>query len=247
MTDPITHASTCARGCAWDAAMEGEPPRPKPATHGTLCTSCYFRIVGALKLVPDLMANMRAQLFSLGAADYSERVSGGGAEAPAPLNLAPLDASDALFAKLRSWCVVFADELHVDSPAVPSWANRQEVQGMKPVSLEAAHLYASWLCDWLTDRLKVIAATTSAAAFHDDLIEGHPDARGIHSLCLTYGVEPRPVRPADKRPCPICGAVEMFVKSPDKLDPDVAIICGLCAHVLAPDSKRYAAYLAEIA
>lgn len=248
MTNQIVPASPCARGCAWDPAMEGEAARPKPATHGTLCTGCYFRIIGALALVPDLMANMRAQLFTLGAADYSERVSGGGAEAPAPLNLAPLDASDALFAKLWQWCEVFADELHVDPPEVPSWANQREVQGSKPVSVEAAHLYTSWLCNWLTDRLEQIAATTSAAAFHDDLIDGHEDARGIHSLCATYGIEPRPVRAADKRECPICGQLEVFVKPPDRLDPDIAIICGRCEHVIPPASyAKYADLLRAVA
>ena len=84
MTDTIEQP--CARGCVWDAADENEEPRPKPAVHGQLCNSDFYRIRSALELVPDLMANMRAQLFSLGAADYSERVSGGGGESPAPLD-----------------------------------------------------------------------------------------------------------------------------------------------------------------
>ncbi|TFC92056.1 MULTISPECIES: hypothetical protein [Cryobacterium] len=197
--------------------------------------------------MPDLMANMRAQLFSLGAADYSERVSGGGGEAPAPLNLGPLDASDALFAKLRSWCDVFADELHVDPVVVPSWANGREVQGSKPVSVEAAHLYASWLGDWLLDRLEVIAASTSAAAFHDDIVIGHEDARGVRSLCSMYGVEARPIRKADKRECPVCGEHEIFVKPPDLLNEDVAVMCGRCMHVVEPDTKAFARYLEAIA
>lgn len=92
----------CARGCVWHAIGEEEEPHPKPAVHGRLCNSDFYRIRSALNLVPDLMANMRAQLFSLGGADYSERVSGGGGESPAPLNFGPLDASDALFAKLHS-------------------------------------------------------------------------------------------------------------------------------------------------
>ena len=84
-------------------------------------------------------------------------------------------------------------------------------------------------------------------AFHEDLIEGHEDARGVHSLCAAYGVEPRPVREADKRECEVCGAIEMFVKAPNLLDADVAVMCGRCAHVLPPKAKLYAQYLEEIA
>ncbi|MEC5149168.1 hypothetical protein [Cryobacterium sp. GrIS_2_6] len=236
----------CARGCTWDP-IDDEPPRPKGARHGILCDSCFYRIRGALKLVPDLMANMRAQLFTMGTADYSERVSGGGGNSPAPLNIGPLDASDALFAKLLSWCTEFAEELHVAPPAVPSWANTREVQGSKPVSVEAAHMLASWLCDWLLDRAEEIAQSPSAVAYHDDLTAGHEDARGVFSLSAMYGVEARPVRPADKRECEVCGEREIFCKPPDLFDPEVSIMCGRCAHVVTPDAKKYAAYLAEIA
>lgn len=246
MSEQLEEVMPCARGCTWAAAVEGEPDRPKPAKHGKLCNSCFYRLTGALGLIPDLMANMRAQIHTLGSQDYSERVQGGGDGSPAPLNIGPLDASDSLFAKLRSWCDVFAGELHVDHVVVPSWANGREVQGLKPVSVEAAHLYASWLCDWLTDRLEAIAATNSAAALHDDIVIGHEDARGVRSLCAMYGIEPRPVRETEKRECEVCGAVEMFVKPPDLLNGDVQIMCGRCAHILEPHTKKYAAYLEEI-
>lgn len=247
MTDQIEISAPCARGCTWAAADEGEAPRPKPAKHGLLCNSCFYRLTGALKLVPDLMANMRAQITGLRAAEYSVRVSGGGDGSPAPLNLGPLDASDSLFAKLVGWTVIFAEEFHVTPPAIPSWANDREVQGSKPVTPEAAHMLAAWLCDWLTDRLERIAANVFVIPFHEDLIVGHEDARGVHSLCAMYGIEPRPVREADKRECEVCGAVELFVKPPDLLNENVEIMCGRCAHVLTPDTKKYAAYLEEIA
>ena len=231
----IEAAKPCARGCTWAAAEDDEAPRPKPAHHGVLCNSCFYRLVAALKLVPDLMANMRANLFTMGAADYSERVSGGGGtDSPAPLNIGPLDASDALFAKLLSWCNVFAGEMHVAPIVVPTWANDREVQGLKPVSVEAAHLYASWLCNWLTDRLEDIAATSSAGAFHDDIVIGHEDAKGVFSLSAAYGIEQRPVRPADKRECPVCGAMDVFAKLPDAFDAEYAIMCDRCKWIEDP-------------
>lgn len=237
----------CARGCTWDSIEPDEAPRPKGANHGNLCDSCFYRLRSALNLIPDLMANMRAQLFTLGAADYSERVSGGGDGSPAPLNLGPLDAGDSLFAKLHSWIGVFAEEFRVAPPAIPSWSNSREVQGSKPVSVDAAHMLAAWLVDWLTAREEDIAGSTSAVAYHDDICYGHEDARGVFSLSAAYGVKARPVREADKRECPLCAAVEIFVKAPDLLDADVAVMCGRCAHVIPPSAKLYAQYLEAIA
>jgi len=193
------------------------------------------------------MANMRANLFTMGTADYSDKVSGGGGESPAPLNIGPLDASDALYAKLIGWTEVFSEELNVRAPTFPTWANGREVQGSKPVTVEQAHDMATRLVGWLTDRLDEIAAGRGAVAFMEDICYGHEDAKGVHTLCAMYGVEPRPVRPADKRECPVCGAVELFVKPPDLLNENVEIMCGRCAHVLAPKAKLYAKYLEEIA
>lgn len=223
-----TELKPCARGCVWDAADENEEPRPKPAVHGQLCNSDFYRIRSALELVPDLVANMRAQLFSLGAADYSERVSGGGGESPAPLNLGPLDASDALFAKLLSWVTVFAEELQVDPPAIPSWANDREVQGSKPVSVETATRNAAALAGWLLDRVEVILATSSAVAFYEDIVVGHEDARGVFSLSSQYGIKARPTPQADMRECPECEHWTVFLKLPDAFDAEYAVLCGRC-------------------
>ncbi|MDJ0323183.1 hypothetical protein QMG61_05325 [Cryobacterium sp. PH31-AA6] len=181
------------------------------------------------------MANMRAQLFSLGAAEYSVRVSGGGDGSPAPLNLGPLDASDALFAKLIGWTEVFAEEFDVRAPTFPTWANGREVQGSKPVTVEAAHDLAARMTGWLTDRLDEIAGSRGAVAFHDDLIYGHEDARGVHTLCAMYGVEPRPIRQADKRECPVCGAHDVFAKLPDTLNPEYSIMCDRCKWIEEPE------------
>ena len=240
MTD-FEELAPCARGCTWTAENADEPPRPKPAKHGQLCNSCFYRIRSALNLVPDLMANMRAQLFSLGAADYSERVSGGGGESPAPLNLGPLDAGDGLFAKLLLWITLFAEELQVDPPKIPSWANGREVQGSKPVSPEAAHLLGAYFRDWLNDRAEPIAATAHAVAYRDDITDGWEDSRGIFSLARQYGIEPRPIKQAEDRECPLCGELAVFIKWPDGLDPEMAVLCGRCSWVADP--KLYRKYV----
>jgi hypothetical protein len=234
MTD-LTEDAPCARGCTWPAASEDEAPQPKPAKHGRLCNSDFYRLTAALKLVPDLMANMRAQLFTMGTADYSEKVTGGGGEAPAPLNLGPLDASDALFAKLHSWVEYFAEALHVGTPTVLTWANAREVQGSRTVTVEVAAANASTLAGWLLARADQILATTSAVALYDDIVMGQDDARGVFSLAAQYGINARPAPQADMRECPECEHWTVFLKQPNSFDAEYAVICGRCGWTAATE------------
>lgn len=232
----------CVRGCMWEA-IENEPARPKPAKHGLLCNSCFYRLKHALDLIPDLMANMRAQITPGAVAAMGERVQGGSDGSPAPLRIDPLDASDSLFAKLVSWTEVFGGELHTPQPSVAVWINMREVQGSRPVTPETAHQLSSQLTAWFLVRLDDIAESRTGVAFHDDICYGWEEARGVFALSGAYGVEPRPLRAADKRECPICGHREVFVKWPDKLDPDVAILCGRCKWVAEPEKYGHYAEL----
>lgn len=234
----------CARGCAYTQATDDEPAKPKPATHGILCASCFYRMKHALTLAPDLMANMRAQVGGLSAAPLTERVSGGGDGPPLPLRVGPLDALDGLYAKLSTWAEAIAESLHIRPLRVHRWVNGREVQGALWTTVETAHMIAYVLTDWLTVRLNDIAALPLAVAFHDDLAYGTDDARGIFTLCAAYGIEPRPVKPAEKRECPVCGELEVFLKWPDKFDPDMAVLCGRCSWVAEPG--KVAKYAAEL-
>jgi hypothetical protein len=234
----------CIRGCEQASMIEGEPAKPKPAKHGHLCNSCFYRMRHALALIPDLMANMRLKIVPGCVANYeTDRVSGGGGGSPAPLRIDPLDASDSLFAKMVSWTEVVGGELKTAQPSVAVWINFREVQGSKPVTPRRAHEIASQLTSWFEVRLDQIAASDLAAAFHDDLCFGWEESRGVFTLSGAYGVEPRPLRAADKRECPVCGRKEVFVKWPDKLDPDVAIICGRCKWVAEPEKYGHYAEL----
>ena len=233
--DHDAHAAAfpCVRGCS-HPHDEGATAKPKGARHGDLCDSCFYRLVAALKLVPDLVANMRAQLWGIGAADYSERVGGGGAESPAPMNLGPLDAGDSLFARLHSWASFFAEEFGVPAPNAPAWVNARGVQGSQIVSVETATRRAADLTGWLAVRLDEICGTTSAATFHDDLCYGDEDSRSVFSLSAAYGIKARPTPKADKRECPSCGEIEAFLKLPDTFDSEYAVMCGRCGWVADP-------------
>jgi hypothetical protein len=240
MTDPIEDAP-CARGCTWPAASEDEPPQPKPAKHGRLCNSDFYRLTAALKLVPDLMANMRAQLFVMGTARYGPKVTGGGGPAPAPLAIGPLDASDELFARLHSWVALFAEEFDVPPTVVPVWSNDKRVQGSVPVSVEEATRQAATQTKWLLDRIEPILATVHGPEFYRDMVEGwDEDSRGMFSLATQFGITERPTAPADMRECPECGAHAVFILMPSKFTDEYAIICGVCAWKAEPeDHAKY--------
>lgn len=233
----------CVRGCTWAPAEEGEAPRPKPAKHGLLCNSCYYRLQRGLEMIPDLMANMRAQITPSAAAMLSDRVQGGGDGAPAPLRIDPLDASDGLFAKLVSWTEVFGGELSTPQPSVAVWINFREVQGSKPVTPQTAHQIATQLTSWFLVRLEDITAIQAGVAFHDDLCYGWEESRGVFNLATAYGIERPPLRPSEKRECPVCGQHEVFVAWPDSFNPDLRVMCGRCKWVAEEDKYGHYAEL----
>ena len=243
----------CIRGCVWEPTMPGEEPRPKEARHGghdgqpeRFCDSCFYRMQYALKAIPDLMANMRLRMIPSGVANYeSERVTKTkGDGSPAPFRIDPLDTSDTLFVKLVTWIDALSVELHSSPPSIRVWMGYSEVQGSRPVSAAAAHHQAGQLTQWFLARLEAIAGSPSAIAFHDDICWGWDEQPGVYKLTGQYGIEPKP--PRDKPECPVCGKREVFVKLPDLLDPEVAVLCGKCAWVAEPEKYgHYARMFAQ--
>jgi hypothetical protein len=242
---PTPELLPCDRGCVWPADSDDVEPKPKPATHGLLCASCYHRLKRALEMIPDLMANMRASITPGGAQTFdSERISGGGDGSPAPLRVDPLDASDALYAKLVSWTEVIGDALKHPQPSVAVWISFTEVMGSKTVTPSKAHEIATQLTAWFLVRLEQITEQSFAKDIHDDICWGfNQDNRGVYKLTQQYGVEPRPLKAAEKRQCPICGRMEVFVKWPDTFDPELAIMCGRCKWVAEPEKYGHYAKL----
>lgn len=237
----------CIRGCTYHA-YEGEEPRPKPARHGEpdkqFCDSCYWRMWHALKVIPDLLANMRLHAVPKDGVDFipfgsHARLDG----SPAPIRIDPVDASDALFAKLVLWIDNFADLFHATTPSIRKWMGMSEVQGMRPVSAHSAHDIGAQLTAWFNVRLEQIAGSNLAVLFHDELCWGDPDSPGVYKLTGQYGTEPRPLRAAEKRECPVCGQKEVFVAWPDALDPEIRIMCGRCKWVAEPEKYGHYAKL----
>jgi hypothetical protein len=237
----------CIRGCTYPTP-DGEDPRPKPARHGQFCDSCYWRIWHALKVIPDLMANMRLQTVPRDGVDFIPFGSHAKLDgSPLPLRVDPLDACDALFAKLILWTDDIAERLHAKVPSIRVWMGMREVQGMRPVSAASAHDIAAQLSHWFTVRLEDIAKSAVAVEFHDDICWGWDESPGVYKLTGRYGVEPRPLRKAEMRECPVCGQKEVFVKWPDLLNPDIAVMCGRCKWVAEPEKYGHYAKLFAVA
>ena len=234
--DLIETTAPCIRGCTWPL-VEGEPTRPKPATHGLICEACFMRMQHALRLIPELMVNMRAAVAPSQSFELTERVQSSGDGPPAPLRISALDASDALFAKLATIIDEVAEKLNIPSPSIRKWMGPVEVQGLRPVSAFAARGQAEALTGWLLNRLDAIAGLPTAGFIHDDLTMGHDDSPGVYKLTGQYGSEERKPKPSQKRECPVCGQFEVFVAHPSIFNNDPMILCGLCGWLA--DLEKY--------
>ena len=231
MNTELTPTAPCIRGCTWKPTMEGENPRPKPANHGTLCDSCFYRMQHALRLIPELMVNMRAAVAPSQSFELTERVQSSGDGPPAPLRISAVDAADALFAKLATIIDEVAEKLNIPSPSIRKWMGPVEVQGLRPVSAFAARGQAEVLTGWLLNRLDAIAGLPSAGFIHDDITVGHDDSPGVYKLTGQYGSEERKPKPSQKRECPVCGKREVFLAHPSTFNFDPMILCEHCEWV----------------
>src|SRR6218665_311046 len=246
-SEPVTPTGLCIRRCAWQPPDKDEAPRPKPARHGELCDSCFYRLNHALALIPELTMAMRTQLVPLAASSYRDKITGGRNSSPAPLRIGPLDASDSLYARLVTWTEVVGGKLGHPQPSVAVWMNFREAQGGRPMSPERAHEIASQLVAWFLVRLEQIAGLESiAAVFHDDICyDGWGDSPGVFTLTQRYGPDRPPQKPSAYRDCPTCGPKAVFVKWPDASDPDLAVMCNDCRWVADPATYGFYARLFE--
>jgi len=240
MTEQVTGKFICARNCAWPA-FETEPSRPKIATHGTLCDACYLRMKEALRLIPELILNMRSQVVPASNFELTERVQGGGDGAPVPLNVGAVDSADALFAKVASWVSSFADELTIPQPSIRAYMVNNEIQGLKSLAPIPASELTAQLTKWLARHIDQIAASRTAATFHDDIWEGWEDSPGVIKLLGRYGSEGRKPKPSQKRECPVCKKVEVFAALLSESNNEPLVICGKCAW--KPDLRKKPEYL----
>lgn len=154
-----------------------------------------------LDQLPVLLETMRDHAHPLKAAGLSERVSGGGGEAPLPFRADPVDDCDDLWAALVEYIGEVAERLQETSPAAvgASWASSNGVRGIGAgASGDQAYKAGYALIAWLIDRAPRVRD------LHLDDTEQHLFGL-IRKLSRRYVEAPPIERPEHRRLCTVCG------------------------------------------
>lgn len=185
-----------------------------------------------LDQVPQLLEVMRVQANPLKAARMdTERVSGGGGEAPLPFRLDPVDDCDDLWAALVEYVGEVAERLQHPAPGATgaSWGAQGNVRGIGAgVSGDRAYKAGFALIGWLIDR----ARFTYDLQLKDS--EQHLFAL-IRKLQGRYVVPPIE-RPSRRRLCSVCG--EYAVVTAWVLGEAGEAECRVCGAVYAAEGME---------
>lgn len=179
-----------------------------------------------LDQLPILLETMREHANPLKAAGLSERVSGGGGEAPLPFRADPVDDCDDLWSALVEYVGEVAERLQDAAPgaAGASWASSNGIRGIGAgVSGDQAYKAGFVLIAWAIDRAEKI----QALGLRDS--EDHLFSL-IRKLMGRYVVPPIE-RPSRRRLCSVCGEYAVVV---DWILGDAGeAACAVCGAVYA--------------
>lgn len=154
-----------------------------------------------LDQLPVLLEVLRDGVNPLKAAGLSERVSGGGGEAPLPFRADPMDDCDDLWAALVEYIGEVAERLQEPAPGAvgASWASPNGVRGIGAgVSGDEAYKAGFVLIAWLIDRAEKVRDL--------HLVDTEQHLFGlIRKLSRRYVDAPPIERPEHRRFCGVCG------------------------------------------
>lgn len=160
-----------------------------------------------LDQLPVLLEVLRDGVNPLKAAGLSERVSGGGGEAPLPFRADPMDDCDDVWAALVEYIGEVAERLQEAAPGATgaSWATSGNVRGIGAgVSGDRAYKAGFVLIAWLIDRAE------NVRDLH--LVDSEQHLFGlIRKLVKRYVDAPPIERPAHRRFCGVCGEKAVLV------------------------------------
>ena len=182
-----------------------------------------------LDQVPQLLETLRDGVNPLKAAGLSERVSGGGGEAPLPFRADPMDDCDDVWAALVEYVGEVAERLQEAAPGATgaSWAASGNVRGIGAgVSGDRAYKAGFVLIAWLIDRAEKIRDL--------HLVDTEQHLFGlIRKLAKRYVDAPPIERPAHRRFCSVCGEKTVLVDW--VLGDSGEAVCRVCGAVYAPE------------
>lgn len=181
-----------------------------------------------LDQVPQLLETMREQRVPLAASrNDSERVSGGGGEAPLPLREDAVDDCDDLWGALVEYIGEVAERLQDPAPAAigATWAIDGRVHGTPSwmsgdMAFKAGYTLIAWLIDRGQEIIELRMRSTEEHLFSL-----------IRKLALRYTV-PAIERPSRRRLCTVCG--ENAVVASWVADDTGEASCRVCGATYAP-------------
>ena len=166
------------------------------------------------------------------AAGLSERVSGGGGEAPLPFRADPMDDCDDVWAALVEYIGEVAERLQDPAPGATgaSWGVQGNVRGIGAgVSGDQAYKAGFVLIAWLIDRAEKVRDL--------HLVDSEQHLFGlIRKLVKRYVDAPPIERPAHRRFCSVCG--ERAVLTDWVLGDSGEAVCRVCGAVYAPEGME---------
>lgn len=184
-----------------------------------------------LDQIPVILETLRDQAHPLKAGLLSERVSGGGGEAPLPFRSDPVDDCDDLWAALVEYIGEVAERLQEPSPgaAGASWATSNGVRGIGAgVSGDQAYKAGFVLIAWVIDR--------APRVYELQLTDSEDHLFGlIRKLARRYVDAPPIERPAHRRMCGVCGEKAVWVDW--MLGDSGEAVCGVCGAVYAAGTR----------
>lgn len=194
------------------------------ATIDLAVTASYAR--AKLVNAADLVAHVRGQVAPGSAQPSDGQPRASSSEAPLPIRVDPLEASDRVYAHLLNWVHYWASVLQVQPPvtATYAWATDDGPQGFRStVTPLGAWGLTHTLTTWLL--------------LHHDAIRRQPDA-GVYfaavddflgQLRARFPMRAPRARPTLPRPCPVCATETMTIERRGEQVSDLALVCGYCA------------------
>jgi len=187
-------------------------------------TASYAR--AKLVNAADLVAHVRGQVAPGSAQPSDGQPRASSAEAPLPIRIDPLEASDRVYAHLLNWVHYWAPVLQIQPPvtATYAWTTEDGPQGFRStVTPLGAWGLTQTLTTWLL--------------LHHDAIRRQPDAGDyftavddfLGQLRARFPMRAPRARPTLPRPCPVCATETMTIERRGDQVSDIALVCGYCA------------------
>lgn len=225
--------SECVRGCTI-AAEDGEVGRvPAPAFDGSiLCPRCLARIGWHLGDAADVAARARIALVP-GQGAQTGRITGT-KDPGEPLNLAAMEACDAVVGCIGRWVVYWAGVAQIAPPAAltGALASDRDVLGVQAGSdpETVADAISEWTW-WLKAHLWRYQHHAGVQAFHDEL------AAVVGKTGKRFPRDGERVIEQHPRYCPICEIQAVWLSWPGHVG-DPVVQCKRCRWVFETEWKE---------